>query len=304
MAKTYRTNPHSEEPPRRSNRTAGKSPASVDLPARKPAAARKTTAAREDTAARNTAASPSGNSDKFIGERKGPPEAIVPAPEAVSVPRLPTLWEWTPPPSGVGGECKGPPEAIVPAPEDTMPTMVAHDFAADRDFAAVPRASRCYLRSNDQGKYYEMGREEGKNGGKDYNMAGEEQKHGGEDYDDEDYESVESVDDDRDGDFVPKLFSSDDDDFDHLLNDDDINEEVRRIKNMDSKSRIPTGRRRGNLIMGGPVASNYKFMSASEASEARSEYQSLCKNYRDGICHERLRGNKGSSFDELDYMGD
>ena len=45
-------------------------------------------------------------------------------------------------------------------------------------------------------------------------------------------------------------------------------------------------------------------MSASKASEARSEYQSLRKNYRDGIRRERLRGNKGSSFDELDYMGD
>ena len=84
MAKTNCMNPHSEEPPRRSNPTAGKSPASIDLPARKPVAARKT-----------TSASPSGDTDKFSGERKGPPEAIV------------------------------------PAPEDTMPTMVAHDFAAD-----------------------------------------------------------------------------------------------------------------------------------------------------------------------------
>ena len=67
MAKTYRTNPHhSDEPPRRSNRTAGKSLAlSIDLPARKPAKRKKTTAAREDTAA-----SPSKNSDTtFIGER-------------------------------------------------------------------------------------------------------------------------------------------------------------------------------------------------------------------------------------------
>jgi hypothetical protein len=48
MAKTYRTDPYSKEPPRRSNRTAGKSPASVDLPARKPADARKTTGARND----------------------------------------------------------------------------------------------------------------------------------------------------------------------------------------------------------------------------------------------------------------
>ena len=156
---------------------------------------------------------------------------------------------------------------------------------------------------SNNGKYYEMGGEEGKNGGKDYDMAGEEGKNGGEDYDDEDYESAGSGDDNGDNswdsDFVPKLFeSSDDDDFDHL-NDDDINEEDRRIENRDSKSRIPTGRRRGNLIMGGPVAPNYKFMSASKASEARSEYQSLRKNYREGIRRERLRGNKGSSFDEL-----
>ena len=103
---------------------------------------------------------------------------------------------------------------------------------------------------------------------------------------------------------VPKLFeSSDDDDFDHL-NDDDINEEDRRIENMDSKSRIPTGRRRGNLIMGGPVAPNYKCMSASESSDAKREYQTLRKSYRDGICRERLRRNKSSSFNELDYTGD
>jgi hypothetical protein len=85
MAKTNRTNPHSEEPTRRSNQTAGKSPASVDLPARKPTAARKATSALKDTAAcKDTAASPShGDSKKFSDEHKGPPEAIVPAPEAI-----------------------------------------------------------------------------------------------------------------------------------------------------------------------------------------------------------------------------
>ena len=73
---------------------------------------------------------------------------------------------------------------------------------------------------------------------------------------------------------------------------------------MASKSRIPTGRRRGNIIPGGPVAPNYKLMSASEASDARIEYQRLRKIYRDGIRRERLRGNKGESFDEDDYTGD
>ena len=89
MAKTNRTNPHSEEPPRCSNRTAGKSSASVDLPAHSKAVVHKTTSVRKDTAVcKDTAAH--GGSDKFSGERKGPPEAIVPVPEAI-VPRLPTL---------------------------------------------------------------------------------------------------------------------------------------------------------------------------------------------------------------------
>jgi hypothetical protein len=60
---------------------------------------------------------------------------------------------------------------------------------------------------------------------------------------------------------------------------------------MDSKSRIPTGRRRGNVIQGGLVAPNYKLMSASEASDTRIEYQRLRKIYRDGIRRERLRGS-------------
>ena len=294
MAKTCPTNPHGEEPPRRSNRTARKSPASFDVPARKATAARKTTAVLNDIAAHNntaarkdTAASPSVDSDNVIGERKGPPEAIVPAPEAIAaVPRLPTLWEW-PPPSDVGGN-KEAPEAIVPAQEDTMQTMVAHDFAADLDVAfSTRRTLRHAPGSNNNG-------------------AGEEGKHDGGEYYDDGYASDETVDDDRDGDFVPKgLESSDeDDDFDHLLCDDDIDEEDRRIEKMDSKSRIPTGRRRGNLIQGGPVAPNYELMSASEASDARIEYQSLRKAYRDGVRKDRLRGNKGTSFCDAEYTGD
>ena len=316
MAKTHRTNPHSEEPTRRSNRTAGKTPASVELPARKPAATRgERKGPPEGIASKDTAASPSGDSE-FSGERKGPPEGIVPAPppeEATIVPRLPTLWEWTPP-SDVS-DVAVPPVQPFFRPIVPMPTLVGIDFAAaqhdviaDRDVAAAPRrTSRRYPGSNNNGKYYKMGGGDD-NGGKDYDImvAGEEEgKHdgGGENYDDGYARSVESVDDDRDGDFVPTKgfeYSDDDDDFDHLLDDDDINEEDKRIEKMDSKSRIPTGRRRGNLIQGGPVAPNYKLMSASEASDARIEYQSLRKTYRDGIRRERLRGDKGESFDLKD----
>ena len=105
----------------------------------------------------------------------------------------------------------------------------------------------------------------------------------------------------RDTDLVPKLFESSDDDD---RNDDDVSEEDRCIENRDSKMMIPTRPRQGCLIIRGPVAPNYKFMSAAKASEARSEYQSKRKKYRDCIRRERLMGNKGSSFDELDYTGD
>ena len=354
MVKTNSTNPLPEEPPRRrSNRTAGKSPASVDPPARKPAAARKANTARKDTSAikdkatipwilRCAQGSPSasvGNdfsidSDTFIGERKGPPEAIVPLPVAIAGPPLATLWEWTPH-SGVSGENNDPPEAIVPAQENAMPTKVARGVSGERngppeairngppeatvaalentmptmvahELAAAIGVSGHFAATNDNDKEYnEMGEEEDKNGDEDYDMAREEGKYGEDDYDNEDYDSVLSEDDDRDGDFVPTRFSSDDDDdFAHLLNDDDIDEEDRRIEKMASKSRTPTGRRRGNLIPGGPVAPNYNLMSAEEADEARKEYQSLRKNFRDGIRRERLRAKKGSSFDEIDYSGD
>ena len=140
-----------------------------------------------------------GGSEKFSGERKGPPEAIVPAPEAI-VPRLPTLREWTPS-SGVDVLPVKPYfEPIIP-----MPSLDGIDFAAaGHDLAAaVPRASRRYPGSNN-GEYYKMGGEEGKTGGKssgdeDYDiMAGEEGNNGGEDYDndDEDYDSM--ADDDGD----------------------------------------------------------------------------------------------------------
>jgi len=118
---------------RRSNRTAGKSPASV-VPALKPAR-KATSSALGDTSARKDIAAPKdtaahGVSEKFSGERKGPPEAIVPAPEVI-VPRLPTLRETsarkdiasrkeTAAHGGsekFSGERKGPPEAIMPVPK-------------------------------------------------------------------------------------------------------------------------------------------------------------------------------------------
>ncbi len=68
MAKTNPTNPHGE-PTRRSYWTAGKSPASKQPAARKLLATHKPAAVHKATAA-----SPlHGDSEKFSGERKGPP---------------------------------------------------------------------------------------------------------------------------------------------------------------------------------------------------------------------------------------
>ena len=73
---------------------------------------------------------------------------------------------------------------------------------------------------------------------------------------------------------------------------------------MQSKVQIPTGRRRRNLISGGPVAPNYLVMSPEEASEARRKYLAERKNWHDMQRRDRLKGNKDSSMEASDYTGD
>ena len=68
-----------------------------------------------------------------------------------------------------------------------------------------------------------------------------------------------------------RLFEYSDDDYNHLDND-DLNEDERWIENADSKKRVKVGRRRGNLIAGGPVEPNYAGMSVADAYEAKNNY--------------------------------
>ena len=77
-----------------------------------------------------------------------------------------------------------------------------------------------------------------------------------------------------------------------------------RIENGDIKKRAKTGRRQGNLIVGGPVQPKYDLMSVAEAHEARLQYLSDRKKFHDDKQRERIRENMGSSFDEADYTGD
>jgi len=303
MAKTHRTNPHSEEPtPRRSTRTAprGKSPTARKKP---PVSRKKNTSAHKDAANtrdRNTsarkkdAAAPrKGLRTVFSGERKGPPELIplAPAPpEAEVASRMPTRISAAPQPARPVRNNRTPlpdPPKILHLPEKAF----VDPFETNDNYSDVGDET-----SGDDGNTVISG---GKSlDDADYHDCEE---------DEEDllHDASEDCDDSRDKDYVPpqSSFNSDDDDFDHL-HDDDIDEEDRRITDMQSKSPIRTGRRRGNIILGGPVPPNYSVMSPDEADEARKKFQAERKTWRDSRRRDRLRGNKGSSFDHSEYTGD
>lgn len=312
MANTHRTNPYSEAMtmPRRSNRTASrKSSERKKPPVRKkgPAAhnkatsltRKKNTSARKDTAAHSN----SDSSDHLSGERKGPPELVLPAPEAVAPP-MPTRT--------TAAARKVPPQQQ-PQEDQQMPSLRGTPFVPLLEqparpvrttrtpfpdppkFLNLPKTFDPFEQDDYSDVADEIGGEESETGGK----SVDEDYDGGEDLDDEDEDYVSARAEDGDDSRDPY----DDDDFDHL-NDDDIDEEDRRITNMQSKSRIPTGRRRGNLILGGPVAPNYSVMSPEEVLEARRKFQADRKNWRDARRRDRLRGNKGSSFDNSEYTGD
>jgi hypothetical protein len=303
MAKTHRTNPHSEEPtPRRSTRTAprGKSPTARKKP---PVSRKKNTSAHKDAANtrdRNTsarkkdAAAPrKGLRTVFSGERKGPPELIplAPAPpEAEVASRMPTRISAAPQPARPVRNNRTPlpdPPKILHLPEKAF----VDPFETNDNYSDVGDET-----SGDDGNTVISG---GKSlDDADYHDCEE---------DEEDllHDASEDCDDSRDKDYVPpqSSFNSDDDDFDHL-HDDDIDEEDRRITDMQSKSPIRTGRRRGNIILGGPVPPNYSVMSPDEADEARKKFQAERKTWRDSRRRDRLRGNKGSLFDHSEYTGD
>ena len=304
MANTHRTNPHIEEPtPRRSARTAprGKSPTAR----KKPPVSRKTnisaaaantsrkkitSAAAANThddhtsARKNDNAAPSkGLSTVFRGQRKSPPELIPHAPvppEAEVASRMPTRIPLPPARPVRKTRTPGPePPKVLNVPDKAFFNPFENDDV-----------------TSDVG-------DEGEEG----NTVDDEDYHDSEEEAQELLHDVyDDCDDSRDKDYVPPECSlnSDDDDFDHL-NDDDIDEEDRRITDMQrSKSPVRTGRRRGNLILGGPVAPNYSLMTPDEADEERKKFQAERKTWRDSRRRDRLRGNKGSSFDDSEYTGD
>jgi len=104
----------------------------------------------------------------------------------------------------------------------------------------------------------------------------------GEQDNDDDSESPTMSGERRSGDFEVGIFEYSDDDYNHL-DDDDLNEDERLIENADSKKRVKVGRRRGNLITGGPVVPNYDGMSVADAHEAKQNYLTERKKFRNGV---------------------
>jgi hypothetical protein len=123
-------------------------------------------------------------------------------------------------------------------------------------------------------------------------------------------ESSEFDDDNRDGDYKQRDSSDDDDDlnlavrkpgapnslfdysdneFDHLLDDNDLNEDVKRIEYADSRRRESLGRRKRTLLKGGPQEPSYEGMTAAKERAAREEYQILKKKWRDQTRSDRLQ---------------
>jgi hypothetical protein len=111
-------------------------------------------------------------------------------------------------------------------------------------------------------------------------------------------DSSEFDDDDRDGDYKQRDSSDDDDDLnvavhkpgvrnslfdysdkeiDHLLDDKDLDEDVKRIECTDSRKRESLGRRKGTILEGGPQEPSYEGMTAAKERVAREEYRMLRK---------------------------
>jgi hypothetical protein len=139
-----------------------------------------------------------------------------------------------------------------------------------------------------------------------------------------DDESSEVDDDDWDGDYI-QMESSDDDDnlrlaagkpvlptslfyfsdneFDHLLDDEEVDEDAKKIEYTDSRKRETIGRCKGTLLKGGPQEPSYEGMMAGEEKAAREEYQNKRKKWRDQTRSERLWANKTTSFNDDDFTG-
>ncbi len=127
---------------------------------------------------------------------------------------------------------------------------------------------------------------------------------------DGDYKQRDSSDDDNNLSLaarkpgVPKsLLDYSDGDFDHVLDDKDLDEDAKRIEYADSRKRESIGRCKGTLLNGGPQEPSYEGMMAGEERAAREEYQNKRKKWRDQTRSNRLWAKKTTEFNDDDFTG-
>jgi hypothetical protein len=77
------------------------------------------------------------------------------------------------------------------------------------------------------------------------------------------------------------LFNYSDNEFDHFLDDKDLDEDVKRIEYADSRKRESLGHRKGTPLEKGPQEPSYEGMTAAKERAAMEEYQMLRKKWRD-----------------------
>ncbi len=103
--------------------------------------------------------------------------------------------------------------------------------------------------------------------------------------------------------FPTSLFEYSDDDFDHLLDNKELDEDAKRIEYANLRKRDTIGRRKGALLEGGPQEPSYEGMTAGKERVAREEYQYKRKKWRDQTRSKRLRAKKTTDFNDNDYTG-
>ncbi len=99
------------------------------------------------------------------------------------------------------------------------------------------------------------------------------------------------------------LFDYSDDEFDHLLDDKDLDEDVKRIEYADLRKRESLGHWKGTLLKGGPQEPSYEVMTAAKERVAREEYRLLRKKWRDQTRSNRLQAQKTTDFNDGDFTG-
>jgi hypothetical protein len=121
---------------------------------------------------------------------------------------------------------------------------------------------------------------------------------------------VESSDDDNDLSLAAgkpvlptSLFTYSDNEFDHLWDNKELDEDAKRIEYTNSRKRETIGRRKGTLLKGGPQEPSYEGMTAGEEKAAREEYQNKRKKWRDQMRSKRLQANKMTNFNDDDFTG-